>query len=155
MVKITSENLQMYLRYRAIGKWSLYNHIRLDFLLLLLMYAVKKSCANKADIVAQDEKEKGVRALLNLGHTFGHAIETDQGYGNWLHGEAVATGMIMALQLSVRENLIDRQLVDSLIAICEKWSLPVLPPVDMSPDDFISKMMVFQVIIIRKQLHLF
>jgi len=61
-----------------------------------LSYAIEVSCRCKAEIVAEDEKEHGVRALLNLGHTFGHAIETSTGYGNWLHGEAVATGMLMA-----------------------------------------------------------
>ena len=67
-----------------------------------LAYAVLRSCENKARVVAQDEHESGIRAILNFGHTFGHAIETAQGYGNWLHGEAVAAGMIMAADLSLR-----------------------------------------------------
>ncbi len=68
----------------------------------LLAEAVYRSCAHKARIVANDEKEQGERALLNLGHTFGHAIESYLGYGEWLHGEAVATGMVMAADLSQR-----------------------------------------------------
>lgn len=68
----------------------------------LLAEAVYRSCAHKARIVANDEKEQGERALLNLGHTFGHAIESYLGYGTWLHGEAVATGMVMAADLSQR-----------------------------------------------------
>lgn len=108
----------------------------------VLIETIQRSCLNKAQVVAKDEKENDIRAILNLGHTFGHAIEAVQGYGNWLHGEAVATGMIMALELSVRENLIDRQLLDSLIVVLEKWSLPIKPPLEMSVDDFLNKMMV-------------
>ena len=59
---------------------------------------LKRCCAIKAEVVALDEKEAGIRALLNLGHTFGHAIEAEQGYGNWLHGEAVAAGMVLAAE---------------------------------------------------------
>ena len=65
-----------------------------------LAYAVQRSCANKAEVVAADERETGDRALLNLGHTFGHAIETGMGYGEWLHGEAVAAGTLIAARLS-------------------------------------------------------
>lgn len=72
-----------------------------------LTYAIEKSCADKARIVAMDEKESGVRALLNLGHTFGHAIETSMGYGNCLHGEAIAIGMVMAADLSKRHGWVD------------------------------------------------
>ncbi len=71
-----------------------------------LEYAIERSCSIKAEIVAADERESGQRALLNLGHTFGHAIETGTGYGNWLHGEAVATGMLMAADLSARHGWI-------------------------------------------------
>ena len=69
-----------------------------------LSYCIERSCQNKAEVVAQDEHESGVRATLNLGHTFGHAIEAGMGYGNWLHGEAVATGMLMAADLSRRSG---------------------------------------------------
>ena len=67
-----------------------------------LTYAIERSCINKAEVVAEDEKEGGVRATLNLGHTFGHAIETGQGYGVWLHGEAVSSGMVLAAEMSRR-----------------------------------------------------
>ncbi len=75
----------------------------------LLAEAVYRSCAHKARIVANDEKEQGERALLNLGHTFGHAIESYLGYGTWLHGEAVATGMVMAADLSQRLGWISNE----------------------------------------------
>ncbi len=71
-----------------------------------LHYAITRSCEIKARVVAQDERESGLREILNLGHTFGHAIETEQGYGEWLHGEAVAAGMVMAADLSVRMGLL-------------------------------------------------
>ena len=73
---------------------------------VILNEAIRRSCENKAEIVATDEMEKGVRALLNLGHTFGHAIENGMGYGIWLHGEAVAAGTILAAELSRRMKLI-------------------------------------------------
>jgi 3-dehydroquinate synthase len=94
-------------------------------------------CQLKADIVSQDEKEGGVRALLNLGHTFGHAIEADQGYGKWLHGEAVATGMVLAAKLSVELGLIevtDLRRIESLIAA---FDLPLIAPSNMGFDEFI------------------
>jgi 3-dehydroquinate synthase len=84
-----------------------------------LVYAVRRSCELKAAIVAQDERESGQRALLNLGHTFGHAIETATGFGPWLHGEAVAAGMVMAAGLSARAGLLasgDAQRIEALIA---------------------------------------
>jgi 3-dehydroquinate synthase len=74
-------------------------------------FAVERSCINKAEVVAQDEQEAGVRATLNLGHTFGHAIETATGYGSWLHGEAVAAGIVMAADLSVRMGWIDESIL--------------------------------------------
>ena len=69
-----------------------------------LAFAIERSCRNKAELVSADEREAGQRALLNLGHTFGHAIETGLGYGKWLHGEAVAAGMVMAADLSARQT---------------------------------------------------
>ena len=86
---------------------------------------IERSCQAKADIVAQDEKEQGVRALLNLGHTFGHAIENAKGYGVWLHGEAVALGMLMAADLSCRMGLLDGQHVDRVKAVLMAANLPV------------------------------
>jgi len=107
-----------------------------------LAYAVERSCQNKATVVAQDEKEGGVRAILNLGHTFGHAIETAQGYGNWLHGEAVATGMLMALDLSCREGWLPTEDLARTQALLLKASLPVRAPEDMTAETFIDLMAV-------------
>ncbi len=104
--------------------------------------AIERSCENKAGVVAQDEREGGVRAILNLGHTFGHAIETAQGYGNWLHGEAVATGMLMALDLSAREGSITEQEVERLRALLLRAKLPITSPEDMTEQQFIDLMAV-------------
>lgn len=105
-----------------------------------LMRAIERSCSLKAEIVAEDETEQGVRALLNLGHTFGHAIETHQGYGSWLHGEAVGTGMLMAAELSRRIGWLDDQDVRRVEAIIVSAGLPLAAPADMSPDDFLAIM---------------
>ena len=105
-----------------------------------LIHAIKVSCQEKATIVASDETEGGVRATLNLGHTFGHAIETAAGYGNWLHGEAVATGMVMAADLSHRMGLLDAQSAVAIKAIIARAGLPVEPPGDLTPERFISLM---------------
>ncbi len=93
-----------------------------------LIYAIEKSCQCKADIVAADERESGKRALLNLGHTFGHAIETGMGYGNWLHGEGVAAGMAMAADLSARHNWMSATDVERIRALLTRARLPVDPP---------------------------
>ncbi len=107
-----------------------------------LAEAIYRSCACKADVVALDEREGGVRATLNLGHTFGHAIETHAGYGRWLHGEAVGTGMLMAGDLSARLGWIDEQDRDRLFAIVRRAGLPLTPPEGMSPDRFMELMAV-------------
>ena len=101
---------------------------------LAMRYAVKRSCENKADVVKADEKEAGLRATLNLGHTFGHAIESGSGYGTWLHGEAVAIGTAMAATMSSRMGWIDQDLVKRTYGLLEKANLPVDLPVD-SPMD--------------------
>ena len=93
-----------------------------------LTYAIERSCANKAEIVAEDETESGVRALLNLGHTFGHAIEAGLGYGVWLHGEAVAAGMAMAADLSQRLGWLGPGDVARIRALLERAGLPVRGP---------------------------
>lgn len=105
-----------------------------------LTYAVLRSCQNKADVVAQDEHEGGIRAILNLGHTFGHAIETAQGYGNWLHGEAVAAGMVMAADLSMRRGDISSNDMQRIIKLIERANLPTKAPEDMTPEQFVSLM---------------
>ena len=105
-----------------------------------LAEAVERSCALKADVVARDEREGGVRAILNLGHTFGHAIETAQGYGEWLHGEAVAAGMVLALRLSAARGRIEGKEVDGLVTLLQRAGLPVAAPGNMRSDDFIALM---------------
>lgn len=104
--------------------------------------AILRSCACKAEVVAKDEREGGLRAILNLGHTFGHAIETFAGYGNWLHGEAVGTGMIMAADLSAREGMISREQFERAVTLIKRAGLPELPPKDMTPADFRNLMAV-------------
>lgn len=93
-----------------------------------LQYAITRSCRNKAEVVAADERESGERALLNLGHTFGHAIETGMGYGAWLHGEGVAAGTIMAADLSHRLGWISEQDVTRTRNLFERAELPVVAP---------------------------
>jgi 3-dehydroquinate synthase len=93
-----------------------------------LAYAVHRSCANKAEVVAADERETGERALLNLGHTFGHAIETGLGYGEWLHGEAVAAGTLIAAELSCRLGWLTAEAVDRIEALFVRAGLPVRGP---------------------------
>lgn len=105
-----------------------------------LSYAVERSCRNKAAVVAEDEHEGGVRAILNLGHTFGHAIETAQGYGNWLHGEAVAAGMVMAADLSWRRGAITAADLTRIKQLIAKANLPILAPADMTPEQFVELM---------------
>lgn len=107
-----------------------------------LVEAIYRSCACKADVVAKDEREGGLRAILNLGHTFGHAIETFAGYGNWLHGEAVGTGMMMAADLSLRQGMITEEDRARVVRIIERAKLPELAPTGMSPDDFLRLMAV-------------
>jgi len=106
-----------------------------------LIYAIEHSCADKAVIVAADEMEAGQRALLNLGHTFGHAIETGMGYGVWLHGEGVAAGMCMAANLSHRLGWMQRQDVDRIETLVASAGLPVYPP-DIPVEEFLQLMAV-------------
>ena len=105
----------------------------------LLAEAVYRSCAHKARIVANDEKEQGERALLNLGHTFGHAIESYLGYGVWLHGEAVATGMVMAADLSHRMGWISQADLERTKNIIQRAHLPVACP-QIPLDEFLAYM---------------
>ncbi len=108
-----------------------------------LAYAIRRSCENKAEVVAADELEANdLRALLNLGHTFGHAIETGMGYGSWLHGEAVATGMLMAADLSWRMGWLEQADVARVKALLLRAKLPVLPPAELSAEAFLEHMAV-------------
>jgi len=102
--------------------------------------AVRRSCEIKARVVEADEREHGMRALLNLGHTFGHAIEAAMGYGYWLHGEAVSAGMAMALDTSTRLGLIDESTRVRGVTILERAGLPVAPPAPMTPATFVQYM---------------
>lgn len=105
-----------------------------------LAQAIERCCAQKARIVGLDERESGPRALLNLGHTFAHAIETWSGYGSWLHGEAVATGLCMAADLSARMDWLAADDVMRCEALVARAGLPTRPPAGMAPADFIELM---------------
>lgn len=94
-----------------------------------LVHAVRRSCEIKAWVVGQDERESGLRAILNFGHTFGHAVEAGMGYGQWLHGEAVGCGMVMAAELSMRLGLIDASMVQRLRTLIARAGLPVRAPI--------------------------
>jgi 3-dehydroquinate synthase len=107
-----------------------------------LAFAIERSCINKAEVVAQDETETGVRATLNLGHTFGHAIETGMGYGEYLHGEAVAIGTCQAADLSRRKGWLNDEDVDRIIAVFKKARLPVTPPAQLDSERFMELMAV-------------
>ncbi|NQZ28410.1 MAG: 3-dehydroquinate synthase [Colwellia sp.] len=106
----------------------------------VLAQMIEKCCQCKADIVASDERESGVRALLNLGHTFGHAIEAEQGYGVWLHGEAVATGMVLAAKLAVAMNLLEVSELRRMEKLITAFDLPVIAPQDMGFAEFMRHM---------------
>ena len=107
-----------------------------------LSTAIEQSCRAKATIVAADERETGERALLNLGHTFGHAIETGMGYGQWLHGEAVATGTIMAADLSARLGWLTGAEAARVRRLLDRARLPLNPPPELTADDFLRLMAV-------------
>lgn len=104
-----------------------------------LVHAIKRSCQIKADIVALDEREGSVRAFLNYGHTFGHAIEKLSGYGQWKHGEAVSVGMVVAAKISAQQGLCSQQEVDRLTRLLKAFDLPIEPP-DFSLDEYVGSM---------------
>ncbi len=106
-----------------------------------LAHAVQRSCEIKAAVVASDERETGLRAILNFGHTFGHAIETGTGYGQWLHGEAVGCGMVLASELSVRLGLMPPAFAVRMRRLCERARLPVRAP-DLGADRYLELMRV-------------
>jgi 3-dehydroquinate synthase len=105
-----------------------------------LAEAISRSCRNKAEVVAADETEQGNRALLNLGHTFGHAIETFSQYVGWLHGEAVAAGMMMAAHLSGELGWLAAPDIERIRASLVAWGLPVTVPKEMTVLDFLELM---------------
>ena len=106
-----------------------------------LAHAVKRSCEIKAWVVGQDERESGIRAILNFGHTFGHAIEAGLGFGEWLHGEAVGCGMVMASHLSQRLGLVDAEFVSRFTALIARAGLPTVGP-KLGADDYLHHMRV-------------
>lgn len=141
-----SAGLAEVIKYGLIADQSFYQWIEAHIEALMnldegaMVEAIARSCQNKADVVALDEREGGIRAILNLGHTFGHAIETAQGYGVWLHGEAVAAGMLVAIKLSSLMGDIASSEVDRLCALLQRAQLPVQLPDDMSPEQFLELM---------------
>jgi 3-dehydroquinate synthase len=122
------------IKYGPIADWQFFEWLEqhVDELLArdpqALLHAVKRSCEIKADIVARDEREGGLRAVLNFGHTFGHAIETGLGFGTWLHGEAVAAGMVLAASLSSRLGMFDERTGARLVALLARCGLPTRAP---------------------------
>lgn len=130
------------IKYAMLGDASFFAWLEsnLDPLLKLdagrLAEVIERCCTMKAQIVAADERESGRRALLNLGHTFGHAIETHAGYGEWLHGEAVAVGLCMAANLSVRLGWMAEDEAQRCIALVRRAGLPTMPPGGMTVEDF-------------------
>lgn len=136
------------IKYGLINDSQFYSWLESNVSLLMsvdaavITEAIMKSCQSKADVVSADEKESGVRATLNFGHTFGHAIEAQQGYGQWLHGEAVATGMLVALDLSVRMGWINANEISRLRDLLERSGLPVTVPNDMTERQFLDIMAV-------------
>ena len=106
-----------------------------------LIEAIQRSCENKAAVVEADEFESGIRAILNLGHTFGHAIEVAQGYGNWLHGEAVGAGMVMAAKLSKSMEWLSDKDLDRIISLIKKAGLPPNPP-KITAEKYLELMML-------------
>lgn len=106
----------------------------------ILCEAIEKCCAIKADVVAKDEREGGLRAILNLGHTFGHAIEAEQGYGNWLHGEAVAAGTIIACLAAEHLSWMTASETRRVRELCEAFELPTTGPDSMSKADYVKHM---------------
>ena len=130
-----SAGLAEIIKYGPIADMEFFNWIEANLPALLasepaaLSHAIQRSCEIKAHVVGQDEREQGLRAILNFGHTFGHAIESGLGYGQWLHGEAVGCGMVMAAHLSQRLGLVDAAFVSRLTQLIQRAGLPVKGPV--------------------------
>lgn len=129
-----SSGLAEVIKYGLLGDEKFFEWLELNIEKLLardkdsLSYAIKRSCEMKAEIVAADERESGQRALLNLGHTFGHAIETAMGYGNWLHGEAVSAGLVLAAKLSASIDWLDKADIIRIEKLLQRANLPIRPP---------------------------
>lgn len=142
-----SSGLAEVIKYGIIldGEFFVWLEENLDALLRLdgaaMAYCIRRCCELKAEVVAADERETGLRALLNLGHTFGHAIEAEMGYGNWLHGEAVAAGMVMAARASERLGQFRNEDTQRIITLLERAGLPVNGPQEMSAQAYIPHML--------------
>jgi 3-dehydroquinate synthase len=143
-----SAGLAEVIKYGLINNSNFFDWIKTNVNQLLkrdqsaLTYAIEISCKTKAAIVAADEKESGQRALLNLGHSFGHAIETGMGYGEWLHGEAVATGMCMAARMSAILGWISAEQVEETVSILQQARLPTEAPKSITTEQFLDLMSV-------------
>lgn len=140
-----SAGLAEVIKYGLIGDLPFLEWLELNMVKLrardpqALQYAIARSCQNKAEVVAADEREAGVRAHLNLGHTFGHAIETGMGYGNWLHGEAVGAGMVMAADASQRMGWLSKADVVRTRNLIRAAGLPEVAP-DLGVDAYLEFM---------------
>ena len=136
-----SAGLAEVIKYGPIADMAFFDWIDANLEALLagdsaaLAHAVRRSCEIKAWVVGQDERESGLRAILNFGHTFGHAMESGLGYGAWLHGEGVGCGMVMAAHLSERLRLIDKPFVERLTRLVRRAGLPVKGPVLCAADN--------------------
>lgn len=143
-----SAGLAEVIKYGAICDAEFFKWLETNMELLIardsdaLAYAIKVSCEKKADVVAQDERESGIRATLNFGHTFGHAIEAHMGYGRWLHGEAVAVGMVLASDLSCRLGWLSSSDSERVKILCQKALLPTVKPEEMDVANFVKYMQV-------------
>ncbi len=137
-----SAGLAEVIKYGLIADADFFDWLEANMVALLardpraLTQAIRRSCEIKALVVSEDEKESGRRAILNLGHTYGHAIEAHLGYGKWLHGEAVGAGMVMACQLSESLGWVSAEVTARAVALIEKAKLPAAPPRHMSGEDF-------------------
>ena len=142
-----SAGLAEVIKYGPIADMAFFDWIETNLDALLqrdpqaLAYAVQRSCEIKAYVVGQDERESGLRAILNFGHTFGHAIEAGLGFGEWLHGEAVGCGMVMAAQLSHRLGLVDAAFTERLTALIAHAALPTVGP-DLGVEAYLHHMRV-------------
>ncbi len=136
-----SAGLAEIIKYGPIADMVFFDWIDINLPALLagepsaLAHAIQRSCEIKAQVVGQDEREQGLRAILNFGHTFGHAIESGLGYGQWLHGEGVACGMLMAAHLSQRLGLVDAAFVNRLTQLIDRAGLPVKGPILSQTDN--------------------
>src|SRR5699024_9960283 len=141
-----SAGLAEVIKYGLIRDQEFYQWLEQNIALLMqrdaqaLIHAIEQSCINKEQVVAEDETEQGNRALLNLGHTFGHAIETATNYSLWLHGEAVGAGMMMAAEFSAALGWLDKGQLPALAALLEAAGLPLTPPAETSGEGFVTLM---------------